>query len=488
MDRHPPNVIFIITDNQSSWTLGCYGNPDIKTPNIDRLAAEGVRFENAFCVNPVCSPNRATYLTGLMPSQHGVHNWLGGERPDSQMGPDAYCTIEEFDTLPERFAGHGYRCGMVGKWHLGDSLNPQLGFEYWFAKPKGHTKTFYDAEAIWNGEVYSEPRYYTDAITDHAVRFLTSEGSGASEGSAAAATAPGDGDSQPFFLYVGYNGPYGLGDDLRNGHKNRWTEYYQDMAFSCYPDEEMHPWLKHTRDLFGSRVAQVGYAAAVSGVDDGVGRILEALERSGAAEDTLVVFTADQGLCAGHHGFWGMGDHSRPMHMVEENLRIPLIFRHPTAAATDVRPEHVCTYDLHPTFLRYLGLGTAPAGPPKSPGRDYSDLLTGTAAAGEGTAGGAWDNTTFHEYENTRAIHTERHKLIRRYPDGPDELYDLERDPDERDNLIDTPAAVEVQGELDARLTAFFSRYATPEYDLWKGGRTKAGRAIPELAPARETE
>ncbi len=82
-----PNIVFIITDNQSPWTLGCYGNDEIRTPNCDRLASEGVRFTNSMCVNPVCSPNRATYMTGLTPSQHGVHNWLGGEKPDAQVGP-----------------------------------------------------------------------------------------------------------------------------------------------------------------------------------------------------------------------------------------------------------------------------------------------------------------------------------------------------------------------------------------------------------------
>ena len=122
------NLIFIITDNQSPWTLGCYGNEDILTPNIDRLASEGIRFTNAFCSNPVCSPNRATLLTGLMPSQHGVHNWLGTEKPDAQMGSHAYCTIREFTTLPQVLADTGYDCGMSGKWHLGDSLHPQLGF------------------------------------------------------------------------------------------------------------------------------------------------------------------------------------------------------------------------------------------------------------------------------------------------------------------------------------------------------------------------
>lgn len=153
-----PNVVMIMTDNQGAWTLGCYGNEDIRTPGIDALAARGVRFSNAYCVNSVCSPSRATWFTGLIPSQHGVHCFLGGEKPDAQMGTDAYCTIEEFENLPSALHRKGYACGLSGKWHLGDSLNPQLGFDYWFTKPKGGTSEFYDSEMIWQGEVYKEPR------------------------------------------------------------------------------------------------------------------------------------------------------------------------------------------------------------------------------------------------------------------------------------------------------------------------------------------
>ena len=119
----PPNLVFILTDNQGAWTLGCYGNPDIRTPNIDRLAREGTLFEHCFSSNAVCSPTRATLLTGLIPSQHGVHSYLtvGG----AQIGPDAYCTIREFQTLPKILSESGYTCGLCGKWHLGDNLKPQ---------------------------------------------------------------------------------------------------------------------------------------------------------------------------------------------------------------------------------------------------------------------------------------------------------------------------------------------------------------------------
>ena len=452
MDR--PNVVFVITDNQSPWTLGCYGNDEIRTPNADRLAAEGLRFARSRCVNPVCSPNRATCLTGLIPSRHGVHNWLGQEQPDAQMGPHAYCTVREFPTFPELLADAGYTCGMSGKWHLGDSLHPQLGFDYWFAKPRGHTHSFYDSEAIWQGEVYREERYYLEAITEHALDFLDRAA------------------REPFFLYVGYNGPYGLDNDLRTGHRNRHTDYYADQELRCFPREEIHPWLKQYRDLLGSETAMRGYAAAVSGVDDGLGRIMAALEDRGLDGNTLVVFTADHGLCAGHHGVWGMADHCRPLTMYEENLRVPLIFRHPgrvPGGRTIDAP--VCNYDLFSSLAEYLAVGEDVRSRPELPGTSYADVLRGKEA-------GARPETTFHEYENARTVRTPQWKYTRRHPDGPDELFHLAEDPGERTNLADRPEYADVRGELNRQLEEFFSRYADPEYDLWKGGRSKAGRVL----------
>ena len=449
-----PNIILIITDNQSPWTLGCYGNEDILTPNVNRLAGEGVRFTNAFCPNPVCSPNRATLLTGLMPSQHGVHNWLGGEKPDAQMGSHAYCTIREFTALPQVLADAGYDCGMSGKWHLGDSLHPQLGFDYWFAKPKGHTRSFYGSEAIWNGNVYPESRYYLDAITDHAVDFLRLPRKG------------------PFLLYVGYNAPYGLDDDMRVGHRNRHTAYYAHKELRCFPREDAHPWLKQNRDCIGNQTAMRSYACAISGVDDGVGAILNALAELELEQDTLVVFTADHGLCAGHHGMWGMGDHSWPPHMFQENLRVPLIFRHPGAIlAGRTIAAMTCHYDFFPSMVSYLDLDQQTVASVSLPGRSYADALLG-----RGLDGGP--SMTFHEYENTRAVQTPQWKLVLRHPDGPDELYDQARDPQERRNLFHESQHADTRARLTAELCRFFKEHTDPQYDLWQEGRSKAGRIV----------
>jgi len=453
-ERVKPNLLFIVTDNQSPWTLGCYGNREILTPNIDRLAREGVRFTNAFCCNPVCSPNRATLLTGLMPSQHGVHSWLGTEKPDAQMGPNAYCTIAEFISLPEALAEAGYDCGMCGKLHLGDSLHPQLGFRYWFAKPYGHTSSFYGGDAIWQGRVYKEPRYYLDAITDHALDFLQQ---------------PRD---NPFFLYVGYNAPYGLDDDLRSGHRNRHTAYYADKELRCFPRLDAHPWLRQNRDCIGNQTAMRSYACAVSGVDDGVGVLLDALAEMGLEQDTLVVFTADHGLCAGHHGMWGMADHSWPRHMFQENLRVPLIFRHPERIpAGDTVETMNCNYDFLPSVLAYLGLEDRMPQDVPLAGRSYAAALLGKELS--------WgEEIVFHEYENTRAVQTRRWKLVLRHPAGPDELYDLLHDPGEERNRIDDPECADVRRDLTSRLQGFFREYADPQYDLWRDGRSKSGSTV----------
>jgi len=445
-----PNVVFILSDNQGAWTLGCYGNADIRTPNIDRLAAEGVRFTRALSSNPVCSPARATFLTGLMPSQHGVHSFL---EPKLMMGPEAYDTLKEFTSLSVVLRDAGYVCGLSGKWHLGPSLTPSEGFSFWVTKPDGGTNEFYDQDVIEDGKVRREAGYTTDLWTRRGIEFIEQN------------------KEHPFFLYLAYNGPYGLAPVTLHPARNRHAAYYADKLFPSFPRDAMHPWQYDNKEFHNSLTAIRRVAAETSGVDDGVGEIMATLKRLGLEENTLVIYAADQGWMGGQNGMWGMGDHFRPIGAHELMMQIPFIFRHaghiPAGATCD---NIVSNYDFMPSLLSYLGLGDKMPQKPKSPGRDFSPALRGENMA--------WDNVMFYEMETCRAIRTDQWKCVLRYPDGPHELYDMETDPRERFNLYGQSAAEPMRAELSGRLDEFFARYADPQYDIWKGGRSKAKRLV----------
>jgi arylsulfatase A-like enzyme len=220
--------------------------------------------------------------------------------------------------------------------------------------------------------------------------------------------------------------------------------------------------------LLNNEDAMRRYAAEISGVDDGVGRILETLKANGLDDKTLVIFTADQGLAAGQGGFWGMGDHTRPLTAFDWTMRVPLIYRYPGHIGAGTRSTIlVSNYDFLPTILDFLGLDKAPT-KPRLPGRSYSGTLNGKRDA--------WNDTVYFEFENTRAVRMRDWKYISRFPSGPNELYDLKADPGERHNLVDQPAYASQQKALRARLEKFFATYADPQYDLWRGGKSKAPR------------
>lgn len=448
-----PNVVFILTDNQGAWTLGCYGNPDIRTPNIDKLAANGMRFTRALSSNPVCSPTRATFLTGLIPSQHGMHSFMD---PKNMMGPGAYNALNEFTSLGEVLRDAGYVCGLSGKWHLGDNLHPSEGFTAWTTKPDGSTQEFYNQRIIENGEVRVEEGYTTDLWTRKGVEFIEQN------------------KDRPFFLYLAYNGPYSLGKLMEKRAQNRHAEYYKDHHFASFPVDAMHPWQFHNKSFHNTQIAMEREAAETSGVDDGVGEIMATLDKLDLTKDTLVVYAADQGWMGGQNGMWGMGDHFRPIGAHELMMQIPFIFHQPgRIAAGKTSDILVSNYDFMPSVLGYLGLGDKMPQTPKSPGRDFSPVLLGAKDV-------LWQNVTFYEMETCRAVRTDGWKLVMRHPDGPHELYDMKADPQERFNLFGQPGTETHRAELQSKLDTFFNTYADPQYDIWKGGRSKAKRVTEE--------
>ncbi|OAI56668.1 hypothetical protein AYO47_08785 [Planctomyces sp. SCGC AG-212-M04] len=442
-----PNLVFILTDNHGAWSLGCYGNPDIKTPNLDRLARKGTLFEKGFANNAVCSPTRATLMTGLMASQNGVHSFLAAGRV--QISDRAYYTLEEFQTLPSLLVDAGYTAGLCGKWHLGENLKPRKGFTEWVTKPHGHTTGFYDQEVVENGAVRIEPEYLTDFWTDRAVSFIEKN------------------QSKPFFLYLAYNGPYGIGQCMHEPIKNRFADVYGNQTLPSFPRGESAPWNVNDKWI-GDLAAIRKYAAEVSGVDDGVGRVVATLDKLGLTEKTLIVFTGDQGTACGHAGYWGMGDHSRPRSIFDWTLHVPLIVSYPPSVKAGQRvKEQVSNYDLFPTLLSMLGLKRDTGAKDPLPGRDLSPFLRGERPE--------WDQAHFIDYQNLRGIRTARWKYIERLnEDPPRELYDLSADPDEHHNLADDPAQRQTIAELKPRLDAFFKKYSNPKWDLWNGGQSKS--------------
>jgi arylsulfatase A-like enzyme len=217
-------------------------------------------------------------------------------------------------------------------------------------------------------------------------------------------------------------------------------------------------------------------AAETSGVDDGVGTILATLDRLGLADDTIVIYTADQGWVGGQHGLWGMSDHSRPLAAFDDQMHVPLIVRHPGRIAAAATAERMVSgYDLMPSLLSYLGLGDRMPKKPRSPGRDFAGVLRGAKVP--------WEDIVFFEDENVRVIRTPRWKYVHRHPDGPFELYDLETDPGEKVNLYGQPGQEATRAELRQRLEAFFQEYADPKFDLYHGGGSKTHLLTRPLKP-----
>lgn len=473
-----PNVVLIFVDNQPANMMGCSGNDEIHTPNLDGLARAGIRFDNAYCPNSMCSPCRASVLTGLMPSQHGIHTWLDDYQMDGW--PKGWNAIAEFDTLAERLARAGYDTALVGKYHLGFADDAQNGFAYWVTLGHGHVLSFYDNEMNDNGQREIAPGHCVDYFTDKAMAYIESHG------------AP---DSPPFFLYLTYPAPYGHWPSVKGEPDNRFADIYRHAPMNSVPREgisrELVDWimLRHDKlpgqeDDYYCSLPQLpndlptlrNYYSQMSIVDDGVGRVLRKLEGSGLTEDTIIIYTADHGMSLGQHGFWGHGEDTWPSNVHREAHNIPLIISGPgDLSSGNLNSSLVGTTDIFATILDYCGL--EPPSREDAPCRSLRPLLEGRPAD--------WEQETFMEQEETRAIRTPKWLFMRRFAPTSyafeDELYDLEHDPGERNNLARDEKLQSIVAELSEMIEAFFGLYADPKWDLWKGGRVKSNSTRPFL-------
>ena len=170
MNNKRPNILLFMSDNQSADFIGCYGNNEIKTPNIDSLASSGMQYLSAYCSNAMCSPCRASVLTGLMPSAHGIHNWLD-DNLESQW-PEKWNAIGEFDSFPIKLKEAGYINALIGKYHLGKSWDGSSAFDHWVTFPHGHTKSFYNNKIIDNKETYEYEGHSVELFTDKTIDFF----------------------------------------------------------------------------------------------------------------------------------------------------------------------------------------------------------------------------------------------------------------------------------------------------------------------------
>ena len=447
MSDKRPNVLVILTDDQGCWAMGCAGNSEIRTPNLDRLAASGIRFENMFCTSPVCSPARASLLTGRIPSQHGVQDWIR----DGNMPADNAPAIEYLAGMTgysEILAQNGYTCGLSGKWHLGDSIRPQKGFSHWFVHQCGGG-SYYNAPMIRDGTPYEEPAYVTDAITDDALAFIDAQKDAAG----------------PFYLSVHYTAPHSPWN--RKQHpQGIFNPYYDQCPFESCPNIPCHPWQTATAPRgTGERRREIlsGYFAAVTAADANVGRILDKLEDLKLRQNTLVFFTSDNGMNMGHHGIYGKGNGTFPLNMYDTSVKVPGIVSLPGKAPEGkVETGLYSHYDWMPTLLDYLGMENPEAA--NLPGTSFAPLLHARSIEGRQNV------VVFDEYGPVRMIRNRQWKYIHRYPYGPHELYDLAADPDEANNLIDEKPMAATIEKMRAALDEFFLRHADPDLD----GRSQA--------------
>jgi arylsulfatase A-like enzyme len=466
----PPNILFILSDNQPASMLGCYGNPDIKTPHVDRLATEGVRFTRAFACNGLCSPTRASLMTGLIPSQHGIHDWIDDA---ALIGwPDDWCAVREFRTLPLTLANRGYQTALIGKYHMGQPRHPMVGFQNWVTFPYGHTINF------WNNTIFDNGREYP-LVGKHIVEFF------AEKGAEYIQKYTGE---KPFYLQLNFDGPYllpptNLGRDCNRFYLDYYGKDFKTWWPQCEfskifedeiggrPDDpnnqELHM-LYMLKQMHLDPESMANTASQNAVVDYGVGLVMDALKERGVDENTLVIYSTDQADFYNQHGLYGHTNYTIPSSLYDCVLNVPLIMRQPgTIYPNQVSDLMVGQYDMMPTILDHAGFGNVTID--NTPGHSFAPHLKGQPLAN-------WRDDVYFEQEESRGIRTPRFAYWKHLQKefGPALLYDVESDPGQDQNLFGQPRYEGIVNELDQKLAAFFDRYADPKYDLWKGGKTKS--------------
>ena len=432
-DRRP-NIIVILSDDHGEWALGASGNEEILTPNLDLLCENGVRFENFFCTSPVCSPARASILTGRIPSAHGVHDWIKGGNGKEQ--PIRY--LEGIPCYTDYLSANGYHCMLSGKWHLGSSFEMQHGFSEWYTHLKG-SGDYYYAPMIRNGELEKRPEYVTDLITEDAVNKIKAHAK----------------DSNPFYLSIHYTAPH---SPWIGQHPEEYTRLYRDCPFLSCLQGEIHPQAVYRYDKETAHECLIGYFAAVTAMDAGIGRVIDALETERIRENTFILFLGDNGFNCGHHGIWGKGNGTLDLNVYDTSIKVPCIASWPSAIRKSFTIQTLLSqYDIFPTILEAAGIGFIRDR--YMPGESFLPEMTGD------DRGIDREIVVYDEYGPVRMIRNDRYKYVHRYNSGLHEFYDLMEDPDEKKNLIGDQRYENRISRMKENLFSWFAKYADPDRD-----------------------
>ena len=483
-----PNILYIMSDDHAYQAISCYGGGINKTPNLDRLAAQGVRFSNSFCTNSVCAPSRAVLLTGKYSHLNGVID-----------------NVETFDgaqeTFPKILQRGGYTTAVFGKWHL---KSDPTGFDYWNILPG--QGLYYNPDFIEMGKRTRRPGYVTDLITDDCINWIRRQKSGTPFCALLHHKAPHRNwmpDLKHLSMYEGeeiplpgtFNDDYSTRSDAARLQEMRIADHLTlstdlkfepdttggsvskedranlrdwGMMFRRLDEEQQKAWRAaygprneafRKSGLKGESLARwkydryiKDYLRCIASIDDNVGRVLDYLDQSGLAENTIVIYTSDQGFYLGEHGWFDK------RFMYEESLRMPLLVRYPAEVRPRVSGEMVLNLDFAPTFLDYAGASI----PEEMQGESLRGVL-------QGKTPGDWRKSIYYHYyeypgwhmvKRHYGVRTERFKLMHFYYDiDAWEMYDLQNDPHELNNIYADPRYAGTVAELKTELERLRRKY-----------------------------
>jgi N-acetylglucosamine-6-sulfatase len=411
-DQKRPNVVFILIDDLRYDAMSYAGHPFSRTPHIDRLVREGVLFKNAFVTTSLCSPSRGSFLTGCYAHKHEVFG-NAGKDPNPA-----------FTTFPQLLQKAGYETAFMGKWHMAAANSPRPGFDHWvsFSGQGNYNKNTLNVD----GKVVSSENYVTDELTDYAVEFLKKK------------------HDKPFMLYLSHkavHGPFAPAPRHANLYSGVQIESRNNPKDNLATKP---PWGRQMDKNWKSQI--LSYFQTLAAVDESVGRVLDTLKEIDALDNTAIIFAGDNGYFHGEHG--GMWDKRAAY---EPSMRIPLVMRYPRLAEPGTAcNELVLNIDLAPTLLELAGVPI----PGAMQGQSWLAALQGGPGRESFLYEYFQENGDRFKRPTVLAVRTKRWKYVT-YPLDSSftaELYDIQNDPDELDNLIGDARHAETLDHLKADL------------------------------------